>query len=112
VACLALGGVAMLALVLAGLTSPFAILLPMTLYAAGVGLALPPSQASAMTPFPERAGAASSLLGIFQMGFAALVGIAVGHALGAEAWPLAAAIAASGVLAFALFFLTRGARAV
>jgi MFS transporter, DHA1 family, multidrug resistance protein len=112
VVCLALGGLAMLALVLAGLPWPVAVILPMTLYTAGVGLALPPSQASAMTPFPERAGAASSLLGIFQMGFAALVGIGLGHALGSEAWPLPAAIAASGVLAFVLFFATRGVRAV
>jgi MFS transporter, DHA1 family, multidrug resistance protein len=65
-----------------------------------------------MTPFPERAGAASSLLGIVQMGFATLVGIGIGHALGPEPWPLAAAIAAAGTLAFALFFATRGARAV
>jgi MFS transporter, DHA1 family, multidrug resistance protein len=110
VVCLALGGLAMLLLVLAGLPWPFAVILPMTLYTAGVGLALPPSQASAMMPFPERAGAASSLLGIFQMGFAALVGIGLGHALGQEPWPLPAAIAASGVLAFVLFFLTRGVR--
>jgi DHA1 family bicyclomycin/chloramphenicol resistance-like MFS transporter len=110
VVCLALGGLAMLLLVLAGLPWPFAVILPMTLYTAGVGLALPPAQASAMTPFPERAGAASSLLGIFQMGFAALVGIGLGHALGGEPWPLPAAIAASGVLAFVLFFLTRGVR--
>lgn len=111
VACLAAGGIAMLALVLAGPFSPLAVVLPMTLYTAGVGLTLPSAQASAMTPFPDRAGAASSLLGIFQMGFAALVGIALGHALGEKAWPLAAAVAASGALAWALFRLslrTRG----
>jgi hypothetical protein len=33
-----------------------------------------------------------------------------GHALGGEPWPLPAAIAASGVLAFVLFFLTHGVR--
>lgn len=110
VSCLALGGLTMLALVLAALPSPWAILLPMALYTAGVGLTLPSAQAAAMTPFPERAGAASSLLGIFQMGFAALVGVALGHALGTKAWPLAFAVAASGSLAFALFVLTRRAR--
>jgi MFS transporter, DHA1 family, multidrug resistance protein len=109
--CLALGGLAMLILVLAGLPWLFAVILPMTLYTAGVGLVLPSSQASAMSPFPERAGAASSLLGIFQMSFAALVGIVLGHALGQEAWPLPAAIASAGVLAFALFFLTPRVRA-
>ena len=109
--CLALGGLAMLILVLAGFPWLFAVILPMTLYTAGVGLVLPSSQASAMSPFPERAGAASSLLGIFQMSFAALVGIVLGHALGQEAWPLPAAIASAGVLAFALFFLTPRVRA-
>ena len=37
----------------------------------GVGLTMPQAMASAMMPFPDRAGAASSLLGICQMSFAA-----------------------------------------
>ena len=37
-----------------------------------------------MTPFPERAGAASSLLGFVQQTVAALCGAIVGHLLGAE----------------------------
>jgi DHA1 family bicyclomycin/chloramphenicol resistance-like MFS transporter len=65
-----------------------------------------------MTPFPERAGAASSLLGIFQMTFAALLGIGLGHALGDEAWPLPLIIAITGTGALALFHLSRRARAV
>jgi DHA1 family bicyclomycin/chloramphenicol resistance-like MFS transporter len=64
-----------------------------------------------MTPFPERAGAASSLLGIVQMSFAALVGIALGHALGSETWPLPLAVAASGAAALTLFLASRRARA-
>ncbi|HZB37408.1 MAG TPA: multidrug effflux MFS transporter [Beijerinckiaceae bacterium] len=112
VICLAAGGLIMLGLVLLGLSWPVAVILPMTVYTAGVGLTLPPSQASAMTPFPDRAGAASSLLGIMQMGFAALVGIALGHGLGARAWPLALAVAASGTSAFVLFVLTRAARRI
>src|SRR3954447_4349298 len=111
VACLAAGGLAMLALVLAGVPSPFAVILPMTVYTAGVGLTLPPAQASAMTPFPERAGAASSLLGIFQMSFAAIVGIGLGHALGREAWPLPLIVAITGTGALALFYLSRRVRA-
>ncbi|HEX8665852.1 MAG TPA: multidrug effflux MFS transporter [Beijerinckiaceae bacterium] len=110
VALLAVGGVLMLALVLLRVPSAAAVVGPMALYTAGVGLALPSSQASAMTPFPERAGAASSLLGIVQMSFAALVGIALGHALGGEAWPLPLAVAAAGLAAFTLFRGTRRAR--
>jgi DHA1 family bicyclomycin/chloramphenicol resistance-like MFS transporter len=111
VMCLATGGVLMLALVLLRVPSPAAVVGPMALYTAGVGMTLPSSQAAAMTPFPERAGAASSLLGIVQMSFAALVGIGLGHALGREAWPLPVAVAASGAAAFALFYATRRARA-
>jgi DHA1 family bicyclomycin/chloramphenicol resistance-like MFS transporter len=105
--CLAAGGAIMLLLVLLRVPSSAAVFVPMALYTAGVGLVLPSSQAAAMTPFPERAGAASSLLGIFQMSFAALVGIALGHALGDEPWPLPAIVAATGALALALFAATR-----
>ena len=38
------------------------VLVPMVVYMAGVGLALPQSMAGALTPFPERAGAASSVV--------------------------------------------------
>jgi DHA1 family bicyclomycin/chloramphenicol resistance-like MFS transporter len=110
VACLAAGGGLMLALVLLRVPSPAAVVGPMALYTAGVGLTLPSSQAAAMTPFPERAGAASSFIGIVQMSFAALVGIALGHALGREAWPLPVAVAASGAAALTWFRGTRRAR--
>ena len=38
----------------------------MAIYLAGLGMVLPQSIAGAMTPFPERAGAAPSLLGFVQ----------------------------------------------
>jgi MFS transporter, DHA1 family, multidrug resistance protein len=100
---LASGGVLMLAGVLAGVASSLAVTLPMALYAAGVGLTMPQAMASAMMPFPDRAGAASSLLGICQMTFAALVGIGLGQTLGASPLPLPATIAAAGLLALAIF---------
>jgi DHA1 family bicyclomycin/chloramphenicol resistance-like MFS transporter len=62
-------------------------------------------------PFPERAGAASSLLGICQMTFAAVLGIGLGQALGTSALPLPASIAAAGGLALLLFLATRRVRA-
>lgn len=111
VTCLAAGGTLMLALVAAGVPSSFAVTAPMAIYTAGVGLTLPAAQASAMAPFPERAGAASSFLGICQMNLAALVGVGVGHALGASPVPLPAVIAAIGLAALALFWSTRRVRA-
>ncbi|EIM29310.1 multidrug effflux MFS transporter [Microvirga lotononidis] len=110
VTCLALGGVTMLALVLAGVPSSLSISAPMALYGVGVGLTMPQSMASALMPFPDRAGAASSLLGICQMTFAAIVGILLGRNLDASAVPLPATIAMTGVLALALFLATGRAR--
>ena len=69
------------------------------------------SMAGAMMPFPDRAGAASSLLGVSQMLCAALSGVIVGHMLGTSAWPVAVPLAIAGVLTLLLWVLTRGARA-
>jgi DHA1 family bicyclomycin/chloramphenicol resistance-like MFS transporter len=109
-ACLAAGGILMLLLAALRVPSSLAVTLPMAVYACGVGLTMPQSMAAAMTPFPERAGAASSLLGICQMTFAALVGVALGQALGSSALPLPAMVAGLGVLALALFSGTKAVR--
>ncbi|HZH50583.1 MAG TPA: multidrug effflux MFS transporter, partial [Microvirga sp.] len=109
---LALGGVLMLALVLAGLPSSLAITGPMAIYGLGVGLTMPQAMASALMPFPGRAGAASSLLGICQMTFAAILGILLGQGLDASALPLPAAIATTGVLALVVFLATGRARSL
>lgn len=106
VTALALGGASMLLLVGLGVPSSFAVTGPMAVYAIGVGLTMPQSMASAMMPFPERAGAASSLLGICQMTFAAFVGIGLGQFLGGSALPLPAVVATTGVLALVLFLMT------
>jgi len=110
VSCLAAGGLTMLLLVTVKIGSFMAVTGPMALYAVGVGLTMPQSMASALMPFPERAGAASSLLGICQMTFAAILGIVLGQNLGASALPLPLAIAGTGTLALALFAATGRAR--
>ena len=56
----------------------------MAIYLAGLGMVLPQSIAGAMTPFPERAGAASALLGFVQQTVAALCGAIVGLLARAE----------------------------
>ncbi|MGE0846231.1 MAG: multidrug effflux MFS transporter [Flavobacteriaceae bacterium] len=103
VAALALGGAGTLAATeMFGIS--MATILPATAVVfIGAGLALPQAMAGAMTPFPERAGSASSLLGFFQMTGAALLGVAVGHGLGASARPLTFALAALAVAAAALY---------
>ncbi len=110
VVALAAGGTIMLALVLLGVPTSFAVTAPMAIYTLGVGLTMPNAMASAMMPFPDRAGAASSLLGICQMTFAALLGIGLGQFLGGSALPLPLAIAGTGVCALVLFLATRRVR--
>jgi DHA1 family bicyclomycin/chloramphenicol resistance-like MFS transporter len=104
---LAAGGLAMAAAIALGATSPAALAVPMALYLCGLGLAMPQSMAGALMPFPERAGAASSLLGFLQQATASAIGIVVGQMLGSSALPLAAIIAAMGVLALALALFRR-----
>jgi MFS transporter, DHA1 family, multidrug resistance protein len=105
------GGFGMVAAVALGLTSAASLVIPMATYMAGLGMVLPQSIAGAMTPFPQRAGAASALLGFIQQSFAAVCGAAIGALLGRSAWPLAAAVAAMGCASLLLWALTRAVRA-
>ena len=73
------------------------IVLPMAVYCAGMGWVIPASNAAAIGPYPDKAGAASSLLGFIQMTIAASVGVAVAHLLDGTARPMAVALAISGV---------------
>jgi DHA1 family bicyclomycin/chloramphenicol resistance-like MFS transporter len=100
----------MAAAVALGATSPFALVAPMALYLCGLGLAMPQSMAGALMPFPERAGAASSLLGFLQQAIASSIGIVVGQMLGSSALPLALVIATMGCLALALALVKRSMR--
>ena len=72
-----------------------------------MGLALPQAQAGALLPFPDRAGAASSLLGFVTQTSGAVAGAVLGHALGDTAWPLVIAMALSGGIAVVLWISTR-----
>ncbi|HKA78865.1 MAG TPA: multidrug effflux MFS transporter [Xanthobacteraceae bacterium] len=107
---LAAGGLAMVAAVVIDLRSPFALAVPMALYLYGLGIAMPQAMAGALMPFPERAGAASSLLGFLQQFVASAIGIVVGQTLGASALPLAAIIAVMGAIALMLALVRRSIR--
>jgi DHA1 family bicyclomycin/chloramphenicol resistance-like MFS transporter len=110
-AALAAGGLGMVLSVVLGLSSAASLVLPMALYLGGLGMVLPQSIAGAMTPFPERAGAASALLGFVQQSTAALCGALVGALLGTSAWPLVGAVAVMGCASLALWIVTRALRA-
>lgn len=104
------GGFGMIASVGLGFTSGFSLVLPMAIFLAGLGMVLPHCIAGALTPFPERAGAASSLFGFLQQCAAAVCGAYVGWMLRANAWPLAITIAALGCLTLVNWALTRNIR--
>ncbi len=107
----AVGGVLMLLATLAGPGHPTEIFVPMMVYLAGLGLALPQATAAAIMPFPQRAGSASSLMGFLQMVAGAITGIAVGVSVEAAWWSLPVYVAALGFAAFALWATTRRVRA-
>jgi DHA1 family bicyclomycin/chloramphenicol resistance-like MFS transporter len=100
----------MVAAVALGLTSSLSLVVPMAVYLAGLGMVLPQGIAGALTPFPDRAGAASSLFGFVQQSIAALCGAVVGSLLGRSAWPLAAAVAAMGCATLLLWLATQRVR--
>jgi DHA1 family bicyclomycin/chloramphenicol resistance-like MFS transporter len=94
----AVGGLCLVASVLAfGATIP-GILVPTILYMVGTGFVLPNAMAGAIGPFPRIAGSAAALLGFVQMGLAALGGAVIGHLANGTAIPMAAGIAIVGVL--------------
>jgi DHA1 family bicyclomycin/chloramphenicol resistance-like MFS transporter len=104
------GGLALVASLALGVTQVAALVLPMSLYLCGLGLALPQAMAGALTPFPDRAGAASSLIGFVQQTSAAMVGAVVGHTLAQSPWPMALPIAAMGCLALLTWTASRRVR--
>ena len=110
-ATMTLGGLAMVAAVAFGTSPALALVISMAVYLAGLGLVLPQSLAGALTPFPERAGTASSLLGFIQQTAAAVSGVAVGLMLGSTAWPLAIAVALMGGISLLLWLVTIAVRA-
>ena len=107
---LTVGGLAMVASLALGLTSAMSLVFPMAIYLAGLGMVMAQSIAGAMTPFPQRAGSASALLGFVQQSVSAICGAVVGSLLGQSAWPLAAAVAAMGCTTLLLWIVTRSVR--
>ncbi len=100
------GAAAMAAAAVAGHISIAAIIAPMTVFLAGMGIVMPNAMAGAMAPFPRNAGAASALMGFFQMLVAALASALAGWMPKSTQLPMAllmlvmAALALVGFMAF------------
>ncbi|MCB1476368.1 MAG: multidrug effflux MFS transporter [Rhodobiaceae bacterium] len=84
------------------------VLPPIALAYFGIGMYYPQGIAGALIPFPERAGAASSLMTSIIMLLAAIVGLVVGHSLGDTARPLTFALLITGVLSLVFSLLPTG----
>jgi len=110
-ASLAAGGLAAAAIVAAHVPYGAWLVAAMAFYLAGMGLAMPQAMAGALTPFPDRAGTAASLMGLVQQTVAAAVAGAVGNYLGDSAWPMVSVILAMGCLSFVSWAFTRRLRA-
>jgi len=83
----------------------------MALYLAGVGLAMPQAMAGALTPFPDRAGTAASLMGLIQQAVAAIIAAVIGAFLVQSAWPVTGVVLAMSILTLLLWVSTRTVRA-
>ena len=89
------------ALSLAGVPHWSALALPMFAYVFGSAFVMPSTTAAALTPFPQIAGAASSLLGMLPFAIGAAVSALLGAAFDGSTRPMALAIGVCGLLAFA-----------
>jgi DHA1 family bicyclomycin/chloramphenicol resistance-like MFS transporter len=88
-------------------TSILALIVPMSFYAAALGLVLPQAMAMAMEHFPHIAATNSSLFGFLQMGLSAVITAAVGGVLVTSPLPMILTMAAIQLLAVALIIWGR-----
>lgn len=87
--------------------SPWPIILGMPGYQFGLSFLLAQCNASAMQPFKESAGSASSLFAVMQMCIAAAIGALVGHYIDMSPLVLPAATLASALMAAFVLLATR-----
>jgi DHA1 family bicyclomycin/chloramphenicol resistance-like MFS transporter len=104
----AFSGLLMFALILINISHPIIIIVPMLIFMMGFASLWPQSVAACLQPFPDKAGAASSLQGFIQNSMAAVVSAFLSIFSDGTAIPMGAAIAMCGVLtAITAIVLTR-----
>ena len=99
------GGVAAAAFAWAGAQHWLALVAPFAVLLFGTALVLPSATALALSPFPQAAGSASSIIGAIGFTVAALVSTLLGVAFDGSARPMASAAALAGLAA--VFFERR-----
>jgi DHA1 family bicyclomycin/chloramphenicol resistance-like MFS transporter len=84
---------------------------PMCAFLFASSFIIPNATAAALSPFPESAGSASSLMGALTFGIGALLGAVLGWLFDGSARPMASATALGGAAAWLAMALLPGARA-
>jgi DHA1 family bicyclomycin/chloramphenicol resistance-like MFS transporter len=98
----ALAAVALLGLTEVGRFGVFGAAAPIVLMVFGIGMAMPVASSLAMSRHPERAGAASALLGLFQFTVGGVVAPSVGAIGTGSVMPMAVAVLSCLLVALAL----------
>lgn len=101
--CAAAGGFTIFVLLWAGIDTPLAVMAPTIVYFFGMGITVPNIQAGAVSPFPRTAGAASSLIGLFQYASAGIVTLVLGQFEFDPALLMATIMGVAGVAAIIVF---------
>ncbi|HTP48936.1 MAG TPA: multidrug effflux MFS transporter [Casimicrobiaceae bacterium] len=96
-------GLAVALLAWARVTHPLAIVVPMFAFMVAFMTTMPQATAGALTPFPEMAGSASSLLSFCQLLLASTAALLVGMTFDGTQRPMATAIAVASVLTFGAY---------
>ena len=81
-----------------GVVNPLSIVFPAAGFMIGFPLVVSAATAEAMSPFPMIAGKASSLIGLIQLGFGAVVSLILGWASDGTHYPLVIALMFSGII--------------
>jgi len=95
-----IAGAALGLFALLGVRQPLAVIVPMFAFMVTFTMTMPPAIAGALTPFPQIAGSASSLLAFCQFVVASTAALAVGLTLDGTTRPMSLAIAVASVGAF------------
>ncbi|HEX7271169.1 MAG TPA: multidrug effflux MFS transporter [Casimicrobiaceae bacterium] len=96
-------GLAVALLAWVRVTHPLAIVVPMFAFMVAFMTTMPQATAGALTPFPEIAGSASSLLSFCQLLLASTAALLVGMTFDGTQRPMATAIAVASVLTFGAY---------
>jgi len=101
----AAGGTLVFVLIWSDMISIWSIIVPTIVYFFGMGMSQPNIQAGAISPYPQMAGAAASLLGLAQYVSAGLLSMVLALFAFDQTFLLATIMGTSGVFAFLVFIL-------